>query len=606
MFGFNPLYAALFAAGLAGAPSPTPVYSLDFMTGVLPAGISFTRSSQATRIGPTGLMEYAPHNLVRNSRANGAVTGTPGTLPTNWAVTVQGGISSSVVSTGAQGDGNYIDIRLFGTATTAGDLLVNPDISTIMPAFNTQPVSFAINAAIIAGALPAGRTANLFIVERNSGGSLLAATQSSALSLTSSQTRVSMQRTFNQATAAWAHVYLCCTLQIGDVVDITFRVSEPQVEIHSSPRAYAPTSTGAYYGPRFGFHPQTLAAQGILIEAGRTNLAAFWRGALSYTGVTELNANAAGADGTAVARTLQENSSLSTGQFAQGVAAVAFTSGVVYTVSRLVKPGTANRCQIATNAALNATAYVNFSLTGAGSVLASGGGGTGHIQPAGNGYYLCSMTFTSASTNSASGLVLGMINSNTAARLPTYQGTGLTLIIDGHQIEAGSFPTSLIPTFGASATRVADALTTTSLAWLNPAAGTAVSEYMRPIMAPAQHVFSLSDNGSFNNIIYQAGGSGSPGQRRFDVTAGAVNQAQVVLSGTQVAQTVYKDAMRWEANNFAASENGGAVVTDVAGTIPSPLNLLSLSTGQTTMYMRRFSYYNTALTNSDLVTLSTV
>lgn len=608
MFGFNPLYAALYAAGLAG---PVPAYSLDFMAGTIPAGITFSRGSQATMIGSTGLMEYAPHNLIPRSEPLGGTAGSPGVAPTGWtSMTTSGSGLTRTLAFGTLPTGEaYVDVQFTGTSTVAGTLVIDPVVGNVVGASIAQPFSGSMMVALVQGSMPVGRQWSVRLIERSSAQAYLADTVVN-ITPTADMTRYSVSRVLTSSSTAFVQLALRLDgMQIGDVFNLTLRVAAPQLNVGYSSSTYYATTGSVYYGPRFEYDPVTLQPNGLLIEAGRTNLVSFWRGALSITGGTQA-INAAGADGVAnVAATVTESSAIVEGHFAQAAAGVNFTSGTTYAMTRLIKPGTANRVQLTTNAALSSTgAYVNFSLTGEGSILASGGGGTGYIRPHGNGFYACTIVFTASSTQSGiAGIVAAMINSDTAGRIPTYTGTGLTLVIDGNQIEAGSFPTSIIPTFGTSTgTRAADSLTTTSMAWLNPAAGTIVSEYMRPILAPAQHVVSLSDNGSFNNIIYQAGGSGSPGQRRFDVTAGGVNQAQIQLSSAQVAGVVYKDAMRWSLNDFAASENGGAVQTDTVGTIPTPLNLLSLSTGQTTMYIRRFSYYNTALTNTQLVTLSAV
>ncbi len=603
MFGFNPLYAALFAAGLAGAPAPTPVYSLDFMTGVLPAGIDFARSSQATRIGPTGLLEFTDNRILLRTALAGGTSGTVGAgavAPTGWVFINTGGTVTYLSSL----YGSQTAIRFVtgsGQRPAIGQSVTCDANGVYVYSFRVEAVNsgtLTIDDVSVYGALPGGVTQVSY-----------------ANGVAVASTYVLQAGDYIERSVAFGSTGASLQVRLGggasgsgSVGDIT--LSSPQFErrLVAPARAtpFVIVGTTAYYGPRFDYNPTTLLPNGILIEKAATNIAAFWRGALTYSGVIELSTTEPGADGATVARRIQENSSIVTGQFAQGTAAISFTANTVYTMTRLIKPGTATRCQITTNAALSTLgAYVNFSLVGEGSILATGPGAVGFIRKHANGYYACSMSFTASSTQTLSGLVVAMINSDTAGRIPTYQGTGLTLILDGHQIETGAFPTSIVPTFGATTTRVADALTTSSLGWLNPAAGTVVSEYMRPLLVAAQHVFSLSDAGSFNNIIYQAGGSGSPGQRRFDVTTGAVNQAQIQLTLTQTAGVVYKDAMRWAANNFAASENGGAVVTDVSGTVPT-VNLLSLSTGQTLMYVRRFAYYNTALSDSELVTLSTV
>jgi hypothetical protein len=66
------------------------------------------------------LVEEQRTNGVRNNTMQGAVVGSPGTLPTSWGTTGANGISISVAGFGAESGISYIDIRFSGTTTTAG------------------------------------------------------------------------------------------------------------------------------------------------------------------------------------------------------------------------------------------------------------------------------------------------------------------------------------------------------------------------------------------------------------------------------------------------------------------------------------------------------
>lgn len=115
-----------------------PDFSLHFMDGVLPTGVTFTRASSATRVNSSGVMvtetanvprfDYDPitlallglrseetrtNSLLRTDMA-GAVIGTPGTLPTGWG-SVLSGATHSVVGTGTENGMPYVDLR-FQTA----------------------------------------------------------------------------------------------------------------------------------------------------------------------------------------------------------------------------------------------------------------------------------------------------------------------------------------------------------------------------------------------------------------------------------------------------------------------------------------------------------
>lgn len=63
--------------------------------------------------------EDAATNQIRNNSMQGAVVGTPGTLPTEWGENLRG-LTREVVSIGKIGDVDYIDIRFHGTATSGG------------------------------------------------------------------------------------------------------------------------------------------------------------------------------------------------------------------------------------------------------------------------------------------------------------------------------------------------------------------------------------------------------------------------------------------------------------------------------------------------------
>ncbi|HYF08508.1 MAG TPA: hypothetical protein VD970_12865, partial [Acetobacteraceae bacterium] len=72
------------------------------------------------------LFEPASTNEVRNPRAEGAVAGTPGMLPTHWSSGGgQDGVNlfHQVVGTGTEDGIPYIDLRLFGTVPAGGGYL---------------------------------------------------------------------------------------------------------------------------------------------------------------------------------------------------------------------------------------------------------------------------------------------------------------------------------------------------------------------------------------------------------------------------------------------------------------------------------------------------
>lgn len=120
------------------------------------------------------------------------------------------------------------------------------------------------------------------------------------------------------------------------------------------------------------------------------------------------------------------------------------SSGTSYTVSMFVKKG--SRDYFRFNAATS-SAITFFNLAD-GTVHS----GTGGIEDFGNGWYRCSMTFTATSTSETIYIEPSLDGSSA-----NYQGDGsVSMSIYGFQLEAGSYVSSYIPTYGASVTRGAD------------------------------------------------------------------------------------------------------------------------------------------------------
>jgi len=73
------------------------------------------------------LIEESRVNRIRNSTMQGAVAGTPGTLPTNWSIVYNpAGFSTQVVGTGTENGMAYMDFRVYGN-TVASEFQLRTD-----------------------------------------------------------------------------------------------------------------------------------------------------------------------------------------------------------------------------------------------------------------------------------------------------------------------------------------------------------------------------------------------------------------------------------------------------------------------------------------------
>jgi len=184
-------------------------------------------------------------NSIRNNTMVGAVAGTPGTLPTNWAgSTSSNGVNREVIGVGTLHGINYIDVRFSGTPTaTAFVNFVLAESNTSIAASNGQSWAFSTWAAIVGG-----DTTNISAL-----GASIRFNDSSGVQLTSASISLSaagsqLQRYSNALTAAnasTAFVAQTFFLQftIGAAIDITLRIGLPQLEQGAFATSVIPTTT---------------------------------------------------------------------------------------------------------------------------------------------------------------------------------------------------------------------------------------------------------------------------------------------------------------------------------------------------------------------------
>jgi hypothetical protein len=162
-----------------------------------------------------------------------------------------------------------------------------------------------------------------------------------------------------------------------------------QVTYQTTPATYNVTTSAAYYGPRFDYNPVTLAANGLLIEASKTNALlrsqeidniSIWA-QRTGTGVT---ADATlSPDGTTNADKLIETAVTSAHFVGQGSLTV--VAGTSYTISFYAKAAERSLVTINLNSAyFGAQDFATYNLAD-GTVSEVGSSGTSSIQNAGGG-----------------------------------------------------------------------------------------------------------------------------------------------------------------------------------------------------------------------------
>ena len=236
---------------------------------------------------------------------------------------------------------------------------------------------------------------------------------------------------------------------------------------------------------------------------------------------------------------------------------------------------------------------------------AAGSAAAVSIEDAGNGWRR--LRITTDATTSATGITAYLDLGGTGNEIHT---TDQGFQIYGFQIEAGSFPTSYIPTYGSSVTRAAD-VSTSALgvdSWYNQTAGTLFIDspdfpnYGR--LANSAFVY-ISDQSVFNLSTYDGikfGTSSPPTNSRGFITEAAVTQADFIVgSGSST-----KFALAATANDATLVADGTAVGTDNTVVMPTGMNRLVMTPyGPGLAHLSRLSYFPTRKTDQELIDLTT-
>lgn len=353
--------------------------------------------------------------------------------------------------------------------------------------------------------------------------------------------------------------------------------------------------------PRIDYDPVTLASDGLLVEEGRENLL-LRSNALDTSPWSSPGSNVTvSSDGTLFRGLtfwkLAKANTTSSANLSQTVAISATAGGYALTIALLAGNST----------------QVGFGLLGGvsswGANTASIRSGPGTVSTA-SGYTTVSGLSTTTPT------VVELVKTATAGESITlflYPGTPSSTTSGAYNyfcpmnVEIGSFSTSYIPTTSAAVTATADVATITGSNFSgahSATAGTLYAEFdVITTVAGTRPILSMDDNTANERFELYASGT----DLKFKVVDGGSTVVDMTI-GTIAANTFYKVAVAWAANDFAASLSGAAVVTDTSGTLPT-VDRMRIGANQAGDYLnghvRRFARWLTRRTNAELQSLAT-
>ena len=178
----------------------------------------------------------------------------------------------------------------------------------------------------------------------------------------------------------------------------------------------------------------------------------------------------------------------------------------------------------------------------------------------------------------------------------------------GTQIEALSYPTSYIPTNGATATRLADVCTDAGTSdTFNDSEGVLMVEISALADEGGIRAISLNNGSTQNRISIRYNSTSN--QIQYQYTVGSSVQANILANVVDV-KTPHKIAVKYKLNDFELFIDGISRGTDLVGSIMPSGTLTNLDfngSGSLDYFygnVKQIQYFNTALTDEELQALT--
>ena len=354
--------------------------------------------------------------------------------------------------------------------------------------------------------------------------------------------------------------------------------------------------------PRFDHDPVTGVCKGLLVEESRTNLLTYsedFTQSVWTKGTTLIATNSALSPNNTYSATLLIPN---LGSF--NIHSATSTSGT-HTSSIFVKDAGAGSCLVAMGSTTQGYLINLNTVTGTYISGRSYGGGTlvsYSILPYPNGWFKVSVTATA----NARGVYV-----NRADGTSPNQG----IYIWGAQLEAGSFPTSYIPTTGATVTRSADVASMTGAnfsSWYNQGEGSFVLSENNSFGAGLNKRLEINQDSSPNaNAIAFTVNYGN-GTRITTRDSNSPGTLDVTLTNVWTQGGTRKYGYGLQLNN-SVIVSGSSIITDTACTLPPNLNsfsfgapgrAVSLVNDAGKFTISRITYWPKRLPNSQLIALT--
>jgi hypothetical protein len=624
----------------AAAGIPAATFDMDFTTNpYVGAGGRFTRASRGTFINSAGFIQVAEMNMALNSEDMSLWISVASTVTVNAITAPDGSLTADriVETTATERHARYLGITL----STAN---VPHTVSFYVKKDTRRYVHAQFN-------IGGGRYGAIWDLDTGSVSATLSSggftnTSSTITAVGNGWHRVTLTGTFNGTSsnvlfgtsdrADFTGTLVAESPSFAGSTTEGMYVWGVQVVQSSSALPFVRTTTAAVGTPRITHDPVTLSPLGLLLEPQATNLCLYsdnqstwW---INYSATQSSNV-ATAPDNTQTADLLVE-----TATTANQTRASAQVSGLsvntTYTYSAYFKKPSTNGRDFGSlgfwqDGGGNGGRYgARFDIVN-GTVASTNGTGltntSAAIINAGNGWWRCSITFTTSATTPSPYLFCGMATQATGQWNGTdvfanYAGNGVSgVLFWGAQLEVGSAATSYIPTVAATVTRSADGwnLLGTDMATIwNQSQGSMVASgrpytpftsggFVRVGVSASNADGYFTSSTTFARrpairvagVNYGSGPTGAPTSGEYYKSGYAYNQATPAFTG------------------FVNGTAGTTLTNSLSGVTMNKLELgtriednvnfgTTVGTTHSVYIVERMRYWNTALSNADMGTLT--
>ena len=551
--------------------------------------ITFSRASSGTYVGSDGLIKTSPVNLLTYSEqfdlgwSKNRVS-----ISANVSASPDGALNADQVTVNSGGGYAYTTQAKSinsGSTTTLSVWAKYVNSQYIWLLGGVTPDAFAY-FDLINGTVGSTNGYNCTITSNGNGWYRCSATITKTSATGVEEIGFGLTRTDNSPTDN----------AIGDSVYLW----GAQLEEGTTASDYIPTTTTASGAPRFDHDPVTGESLGLLIEEARTNYIdnsndlSQWNRPL-FSPVFDANTtDTLSPDGT-------YNSTRITGGTNSGVARdniVAASASTPYTASFFAKKGTADNVRVELGSGGNRVA-TNFNISTKTFSTSSAAG------------YFAS--FSTSYVDYPNGWVRVIVSGTTDGSASSNIGLSLYGVTNGAtyfwgaQVEAGSFPTSYIPTTGSTVTRAADVASiegTNFSSWYNQSEGTVFTEVAAKGVSGIDAAFAIGS----------AIGSNADGDRWLQQYFQSSSVFYEYEQGPPPAHpytvgSFIKSAIGRSQGDNAVGLNGSIVQSDTYSGNYNPVFLKIGVSGDTTRifngHISRLAYFPTRKTDQELIDLTT-